>query len=148
MLDRDLAELYSVSTKVLNQAVKRNLKRFPEDFMFKLTAVEKREVVTNCDHLKVLKFSRHLPYAFTEQGVAMLSSVLGSERAIMVNIQIMRAFISLRRIGLTYVELRRKIEAMEKKYDGQFKVVFRALKELLEPSPVEEKRKKIGVHKD
>jgi len=148
MLDRDLAELYSVSTKVLNQAVKRNLKRFPEDFMFKLTAVEKREVVTNCDHLKVLKFSRHLPYAFTEQGVAMLSSVLGSERAIMVNIQIMRAFISLRRIGLTYVELRRKIEAMEKKYDGQFKVVFRALKELLEPSPVEEKRKKIGFHKD
>lgn len=148
MLDRDLAELYCVSTKVLNQAVKRNLKRFPEDFMFKLTAVEKREVVTNCDHLKVLKFSPQLPYAFTEQGVAMLSSVLGSERAIMVNIQIMRAFINLRRIGLTYVELRHKIDSMEKKYDGQFMVVFRALKELLEPPPVEEKRKKIGFHKD
>jgi hypothetical protein len=86
MLDRDLAELYDVSTKALNQAVKRNLKRFPEDFMFRLTAVEKHEVVTNCDHLKVLKFSPQLPYAFTEQGVAMLSSVLGSERAIMVNI--------------------------------------------------------------
>jgi len=148
MLDRDLAELYDVSTKALNQAVKRNLKRFPEDFMFKLTAVEKHEVVTNCDHLKVLKFSPQLPYAFTEQGVAMLSSVLGSERAIMVNIQIMRAFINLRRIGLTYVELRRKIESMEKKYDGQFRIVFKALKELLEPPRVEEKRKKIGFHKD
>ena len=100
MLDRDLAELYSVSTKVLNQAVKRNLKRFPENFMFKLTTIEKREVVTNCDHLKVLKFSPQLPYTFTEQGVA------------------------------------------------QFKVVFRALKKLLEPPPVEEKRKKIGFHKD
>lgn len=148
MLDRDLAELYSVSTKALNQAVKRNLKRFPEDFMFKLTVVEKHEVVTNCDHLRVLKFSPQLPYAFTEHGVAMLSSVLNSERAIIVNIQIMRAFINLRRIGLTYVELRRKIESMEKKYDGQFKVVFKALKELLEPPQVEEKRKKIGFHKD
>ncbi|MEW6095037.1 MAG: ORF6N domain-containing protein [bacterium] len=95
MLDRDLAELYGVSTKVLNQAVKRNLKRFPEDFMFRLTNAEKYKVVTNCDHLRVLKFSPQLPFAFTEQGVAMLSSVLNSERAIMVNIQIMRAFINL-----------------------------------------------------
>ena len=82
MIDRDLAELYGVETKVLNQAVHRNNARFPEDFMFRLTKSEKSEVVTICDHLKVIKFSRQLPYAFTEQGVAMLSSVLNSERAI------------------------------------------------------------------
>ena len=148
MLDRDLAELYCVSTKVLNQAVKRNSKRFPEDFMFRLTSLEKHEVVTNCDHLKTLKFSPQLPHAFTEQGVAMLSSVLNSERAIMVNIQIIRAFISMRRISLTYVELKRKIEAMEKKYDKQFGVVFQALKKLLEPIPAEGKKRKIGFHKE
>ena len=86
MLDRDLARLYGVTTKGLNQAVKRNIKRFPEDFMFRLTETEKEEVVTNCDHLKPLKFSSQLPYAFTEQGIAMLSGVLHSERAIQVNI--------------------------------------------------------------
>jgi len=112
--------------------------------MFRLTNTEKREVVTNCDHLQVLKFSPQLPYAFTEQGVAMLSSVLNSERAIMVNIQIMRAFIKLQRIGLTYVELKRKIETMEKKYDKQFSIVFQAIKRLLEPPQVEEKKRKIG----
>ena len=85
MLDRDLAKLYGVATKALNQAVKRNIKRFPDDFMFRLIDSEKEELVTNCDHLKNLKFSSQLPYAFTEQGVAMLSSVLNSERAILVN---------------------------------------------------------------
>jgi len=88
ILDRDLSELYGVSTKVLNQAVKRNIKRFPGDFMFQLTELEKDKVVTICDHLISLKFSYQLPYAFTEQGVAMLSSILNSERAIAVNIQI------------------------------------------------------------
>lgn len=86
MLDRDLAELYAVETKVLNQAVKRNIKRFPNDFMFKLTRKEKQEVVTICDHLKILKYSPHLPYVFTEQGITMLSCVLNSQRAIHVNI--------------------------------------------------------------
>src|SRR3989339_979013 len=97
MLDRDLAELYNTETKVLNQAVKRNLERFPTDFMFKLTNLEKNELVTNCDHLKLLKYSYQESYVFTEQGVAMLSSVLRSKKAIEVNIQIFRAFIEMRK---------------------------------------------------
>lgn len=147
MLDSDLAKLYEVPTKVLNQAVKRNLKRFPEDFMFRLTNKEKEELVTNCDHLKSLKFSLQMPYAFTEQGVAMLSSVLNSERAIMVNIQIMRAFVSLKREILTYTALKRKLELMEKKYDVQFKVVFDAIRHLMAPS-LEKTKSRIGFHKD
>ena len=95
ILDLDLAILYGVQTKRLNESVKRNIKRFPEDFMFQLTTSEKAEVVANCDHLKVLKFSHVLPYAFTEQGIAMLSSVLNSDKAIEVNIQIMRTFTKL-----------------------------------------------------
>lgn len=132
MLDSELALLYGVETKVLIQAVKRNKDRFPEDFMFQLTKEEfislRSQIVTSNRGGR-----RYLPYAFTEQGVAMLSSVLNSNRAILVNIQIIRAFVNLRRIGLTYVELKRKIEAMEKKYDIQFKIVFDALKKLLEP---------------
>lgn len=96
MLDRDLAELYGVETKRLNEQVKRNIERFPEDFMFALNKTEKDEVVANCDHLQALKFSPSLPFAFTEQGVAMLSSVLKSQKAVEVNIQIMRAFVSMR----------------------------------------------------
>ncbi len=96
MLDRDLAELYGVETKRLNEQVKRNIERFPEDFMFSLNKTEKDEVVANCDHLQALKFSPTLPFAFTEQGVAMLSSVLKSQKAVEVNIQIMRAFVSMR----------------------------------------------------
>ncbi|MBQ1698764.1 MAG: ORF6N domain-containing protein, partial [Bacteroidales bacterium] len=96
MLDRDLAELYGVETKRLNQAVKRNIERFPKDFMFVISKTEKDEVVANCDHLQALKFSPSLPFAFTEQGVAMLSSVLKSQKAVEVNIQIMRAFVSMR----------------------------------------------------
>jgi len=138
MLDSDLALLYGVETKVLIQAVKRNKARFPEDFMFQLTKEEfislRSQTVTSNRGGR-----RYLPYAFTEQGVAMLSSVLNSNRAILVNIHIMRAFVNLRRIGLTYIGLKRKIEAIEKKYDAQFKIVFDALKKLLEP-PVKEKR--------
>ena len=139
MLDKDLAELYGVATKVLNQAVKRNIRRFPMDFMFQLTKSELLELVTICDRFKSLKHSSSQPHVFTEQGVAMLSSVLNSERAIMVNIQIMRAFTQLRRMLLTNVGLRRKIEEMEKKYDKQFLIVFEAIKELLEPPPVKHK---------
>ena len=140
MIDYDLAKLYGVSTKVLNQSVKRNIKRFPEDFMFKLTKSEKEEVVTNCDHLKALKFSPQLPYSFTEQGVAMLSSVLNSERAIYVNIQIMRTFTKLRALLSTHKDIQRKIEEMEKKYDKQFRVVFDAIRALITPPATTKKR--------
>ena len=144
MLDIDLAELYQVKTKVLNQAVKRNLRRFPKDFMFQLTREEKEEVVTNCDHLSNLRFSRVLPYSFTEQGVAMLSSVLNSERAVNVNIQIMRTFTKLREMIESSKELKLKIEDLEKKYDKQFQIVFDAIKYLIEPE-IKPKRK-IGFY--
>ncbi len=143
MLDTDLALLYGVRTKRLNEQVRRNKKRFPDDFMFQLTPKEKEEVVAICDHLQFLKFSPHLPLAFTEQGVAMLSGVLNSDRAIKVNIQIMRAFIQLKRMLLTNVGLRRKVEEMEKKYDKQFAIVFQAIKQLLEP-PLPKEKKIIG----
>ena len=125
---------------VLNQAVKRNIERFPKDFMFLLT----RQEVMNLKSQFVISswggMRRANPYAFTEQGVAMLSSVLRSRRAVLVNIQIMRAFVNLKRMALTYVELKRKIDIMEKKYDKQFRVVFEALKKLLEPPPRKEKK--------
>ena len=104
MLDRDLAELYGVTTKRMNEQVKRNIKRFPYDFMFQLSEKEKNKVVANCDHLQELKFSHQLPRAFTEQGVAMLSSVLKSERAIQVNIAIMRAFVKMKQVLYTQRE--------------------------------------------
>jgi len=140
------AELYEVPTKVLVQAVKRNINRFPEDFMFQLT---KGEFANLRSQFVTSRWGgrRYFPYAFTEQGVAMLSSVLNSERAILANIQIMRAFVNLRRVALTYVGLKRKIEAMEKKYDTQFKIVFEAIKKLLIPPPTEKKRR-IGFHSE
>jgi len=113
LLDRDLAELYEVSTKVLNQAVKRNERRFPSDFMFRLTKQEKKELVTNCDRFRTLKHSSVLPRAFTEQGVAMLSSALNSDRAIGVNIAIMRAFVKLRVMLASHKDLTRKIAELE-----------------------------------
>ena len=145
ILDRDLANLYGVQTKALNQAVRRNPARFPSDFMFQLSAPEKKKVVTDCDHLRSLKFSPQRPHAFTEQGVAMLSSVLNSERAIRVSIQIMRTFTKLRQLMATHADLRRKIEEMEQKYDRQFVVIFEAIKKLLEPTE-EKPRPKIGFH--
>jgi len=142
MLDEDLAFLYGVETKYLTRQIRRNIKRFPEDFMFRLTKIEflRRQIGTSKRGGR-----RYLPYAFTEQGVAMLSSVLNSERAIQANIQIMRAFVSLKRESLTYVGLKRKIEAMEKKYDVQFSLVFKAIKKLLEPPKAKPKRQ-IGFH--
>ena len=140
MLDTDLAWLYGVETRILNQTVKRNRKRFPEDFMFQLTKSERDEVITICDNLSKLRFSPVLPYVFTEQGIAMLSSVLNSERAINVNIQIMRTFTKLREMIEGNKDLRRKIEEMEKKYDKQFQIVFDAIKRLVEPE-VKLKRK-------
>ncbi len=145
MLDRDLAELYGVETKVLKQAVRRNIKRFPADFMFELTQEEfkglRPQIVTSR-----WGGTRYLPMAFTEQGVAMLSSVLNSDRAIQVNIQIMRAFTQLRRMLSTHADLKRKIESMEKKYDEQFQIVFEAIKQLLEED--EKPKQKIGYVKE
>jgi len=141
MMDTDLAELYQVKTKALKQAVRRNIDRFPNDFMFELTHEEfqnwRSQFVTSS-----WGGTRYFPMAFTEQGVAMLSSVLNSKRAVQVNIQIMRAFTKLRQMLSTHEELKKKIEAMEKKYDENFKIVFEAIRQLLE---IEDKpRKKIG----
>ncbi len=147
MLDRDLAMLYGVETRTLNQAVKRNMKRFPGDFMFQLTAGEMKIwisqfVISNKEKMGL----RRRPYAFTENGVAMLSSVLNSDRAITVNIQIMRTFTKLREMLSTHKKLQQKIEEMEKKYDHQFKIVFDAIKGLIE-SP-QKQRKRIGFLRD
>jgi len=125
MLDRDLAELYGVETKVLKQAVRRNIDRFPADFMFEMTNTEFEDwrsqfVTSKSDKMGL----RYKPMAFTEQGVAMLSSVLRSKRAIQVNIQIMRAFTQFRKMLSTHEDLKRKIESMEKKYDEQFQIVL------------------------
>jgi len=146
MLDRDLAKLYGVPAKVLNQAVKRNIKRFPEDFMFKLSWEEVESSRSQFVTLKQGKNIKYLPYVFTEHGVAMLSSVLNSERAIQVNILIMRAFTKLREILLTHKELSAKIEALEKKYsehDQTIKEIFQAIKQLFEP-PLPKEKKIIG----
>jgi len=151
MLSSDLAELYGVETRALLQAVTRNLDRFPSDFMFQLTWDEVAGL-RSTPHTRlsrsppvILKRGhnpKYLPYAFTEQGVAMLSSVLRSQRAVHVNIEIMRAFVQLRRMLLTHRELSEKLAALEKKYDVQFKVVFDAIRELM--SPPTSKRRRIG----
>jgi hypothetical protein len=143
MLDRDLAELYGVETKVLKQAVRRNIDRFPADFMFEMTNTEFEDwrsqfVTSKRDKIGL----RYKPMAFTEKGVAMLSSVLRSKRAIQVNVQIMRAFSQLRKMLLTHEDLKKKIESMEKKYDEQFQIVFEAIKQLL--SEEDKPKKKIG----
>ena len=139
MLDADLAILYGVSTKRLNEQVKRNRDRFPKDFMFQLTENEKAEVVANCDHLKRLKFSPNLPYAFTEHGAIMLAAILNSPVAVQASIQVVRAFVKLRQMVASNAELARKLHALEKKYDAQFKVVFDAIRQLM--SPPETKKK-------
>jgi len=150
MLDRDLAELYEVETKALNRTVKRNQDRFPDDFMFQLTAQEAKSLRRQNGTSNLESQSgaarpgrggrRYLSYAFTEQGVAMLSSVLKSKRAVQVNIAIMRAFVRLRELLATHKDLARKLAAMEKKYDAQFKVVFDAIRNLMTPTPLPPKR--------
>jgi hypothetical protein len=142
ILDADLAYLYGVETRVLVQAVKRNLERFPPDFMFQLTREEFNLLRSPTVTSRGWGGRRYPPYAFTEQGVAMLSSVLRSPRAIGVNIEIMRAFVRMRRLLASHARLEKKILAMEEKYDGQFAVVFEALKQLM--APPESKRHKIG----
>lgn len=144
MIDFDLAVLYSVQTKQLKRAVSRNIDRFPIDFMFELTKDEYEALRRHFGTLKRGRHSKYLPYAFTEQGVSMLSSVLNSKRAIQVNIAIMRTFTKLRQLIGNHKDLKRKVEEMEKKYDKQFHVVFAALKRLLEEP--EKKKKPIGFH--
>ena len=142
MLDADLAVLYGVTTKRLNEQVKRNRDRFPEDFMFQLTEKEKAEVVAICDHLQKLKFSSNLPYAFTEHGAIMLATVLNSPIAVEASIQVVRVFVSLRKMLASNAELSRKLAALEKKYDYQFKIVFDAIRQLM--ATPEPREKKIG----
>jgi hypothetical protein len=142
LLDSHLAELYEVDIKVLNQAVKRNIGRFPADFMFQLTIEEADSLRSQIVTLKSGRghHRKYLPYVFTEQGVAMLSSVLHSDRAIHVNIAIMRAFVRLRQMLTTNVALARQLAALERKYDAQFKVVFDAIRELMTPPGPKKKR--------
>jgi hypothetical protein len=145
LLDKDLASLYGVETKRLLEAVKRNLQRFPEDFMFQLNKEESDLLRSQFATSKSRGGRRYAPYAFTEQGVAMLSSVLRSPRAVAVNIEIMRAFVRLRYMLSSHADLARKVESLEKKYDGQFKVVFDALRQLMQPPPAKPKHP-IGFH--
>ncbi|MGZ9148870.1 MAG: ORF6N domain-containing protein [Candidatus Deferrimicrobiaceae bacterium] len=141
MLDADLAELYGVPTYRLNEAVKRNSTRFPDDFMFRMTAEEYISLISQIAISKSGRGGRRkMPYAFTEQGVAMLSSVLNSERAIQVNIAIMRAFVRMRRMLVSHEELARKVEALEKKYDSRFRMVFDAIRALMEPPKTPRRR--------
>lgn len=145
MLDKDLAVLYGVETFNLNKAVKRNLDRFPADFMFQLNNEEFKNLIF---HFGISSWggTRKLPYAFTENGVAMLSSVLKSKRAVHVNIQIMRTFTKIREFLATHQELQKKMDEMEKKYDNKFKIVFEVIKQLL--TPPETKKRKIGFGRE
>jgi len=145
MLDIHLAELYEVETKVLKQAVRRNIGRFPSDFMFEISLPEYSKLRSQFVTLD-WKSIKYAPFAFTEQGVAMLSSVLRSDQAIKVNIEIMRAFVSIRRLALNYGELSERIDSLESKFDDQFSEVFKALRYLIEPPQKE--RRKIGYLTD
>ena len=147
MLDRALASLYAVTTKVFNQAVKRHRERFPPDFMFQLT-MEEAQALRSRSQSVTLKRGQNIkyrPYVFTEHGILMISSVLSSERAVQVNIEIMRTFVRLRLLLASNAELAKKLEELELKYDHQFKVVFDAIRQLM--TPPEPKRKQIGFTK-
>lgn len=148
IIDADLALMFDVPTKVLNQAVKRNIERFPEDFMFQLTKDEKEEVVTNCDHLRQLKYSPSLPYAFTEHGAIMAANVLNSQKAIITSVYIVRAFVRLREMLLAHKELAHKLVELESridKHDRAIVTLITAIKELMEPPPVKP-RGRIGFN--
>jgi hypothetical protein len=149
MLDNDLATLYGVSTKRLNEQVRRNLKRFPPDFMIRLTLDEAAEIIRSRSQFATLKRGQNIkyaPYAFTEHGAVMLASVLNSPTAIDASIQVVRVFIRLREMLATHKELAQKLEQLEKKYDAQFRVVFDAIRKLMEPPSVS--RRRIGFHSD
>jgi len=145
LLDYDLASLYGVETRALKQAVRRNRERFPEDFMFTLSREETDALVSQSVIPGLGKLGGAAPYAFTEQGVAMLSSVLRSPRAVQVNIAVMRAFVRLRQLLLSNADLARKLAELEQKYDAQFKVVFEAIRQLMTP-PAPKPKREIGFH--
>ncbi len=150
IVDADLAEFYGVPTKRLNEQVKRNKDRFPDDFIFQLSAEEKTEVVANCDHLSKLKYSSSLPYVFTEHGAIMAASVLNSPRAVEVSVFIVRAFVKLRRMIAENKELSRRIVQIERhlaEHDNQIMELVQAIKQLLKPDPLPKKRR-IGFHSD
>ena|SRR5688572_6580735 len=147
LLDAYLAVLYGVSTKRLNQQVKRNLARFPADFLFQLTRPERDEVVANCDHLSKLRFSSSMPYAFTEHGALMAASVLNTRRAVEMSIYVVRAFVGLREALGTHSKLERRLIELERKCDRHFKVVFDAIRELMRP-PEPAQRRRIGFVRD
>ena len=143
MLDRDLAELFGVKTRHLNRQMKRNIRRFPEEFMFQLTKKERDELVPIWHQFKKMKHSYALPYAFTEHGVAMLASVLHSDRAIKMSIIIIKTFVKLRQILATHKELAYKLRELENrvgKHDSDIQAIFQAIKQLLEPPPAKEKK--------
>ncbi len=147
VLASDLAALYGVSTKALNQAVKRNIDRFPRDFMFQLSADEKQEVVTNCDHLSKLRFSPTLPYVFTEHGVVMAASVLNPPRAVEVSVFVVRAFVKLRQLVLAHKDLAGKLDQLERKvgsHDAAIKQLVAAIRQLMAPPVLPKNR--IGFH--
>lgn len=144
IIDSDLAEFYNVPTKRLNEQIKRNKKRFPDDFMFQLTDNEKSEVVANCDHLTKLKYSKALPYAFTEHGAIMAASVLNSTRAVEVSVFIVRAFVKLRKAIAAHKELANKIAQLERRltdHDEQIIALVHAIKQLMNPEPPPKKRR-------
>jgi len=145
MVDRDLAELYGVETKHLNRQVKRNIQRFPDEFMLQLTIEERNQLVTICHRFKTMKHSSSLPYVFTEHGVAMLASVLKSDRAVKISINIIKAFVKLREMLSTHKELAHKLAQLERKiekHDDEIKLIFDAIRQLM--TPPEPKMKKIG----
>ncbi|MEA1948552.1 MAG: ORF6N domain-containing protein [Thermodesulfobacteriota bacterium] len=145
IIDADLAELYGVTTKRLNEQARRNRSRFPEDFIFQLTTEEKSEVVANCDHLSKLKFSKTLPYTFTEHGAIMAASILNAPRAIEASIFVVRAFVKLREMLATHKELAQKLLEMEQRLEGHdehIQTIFNAIRQLM--TPTESPRKKIG----
>jgi hypothetical protein len=149
MLDSDLADLYGVPTKALNQAVKRNSDRFPGDFMFQLDREEKAKVIAHCDHLRGLRFSPSLPYAFTEHGALMLASVLNSRRAVEVSVFVVRAFVRMREMLASHRELARRLAGIEgrvKGHDEQIRSLVNAIRHLREPAEVKPKR--IGFSPD
>jgi len=148
ILDADLAGLYGTTTKAFNQAIKRNADRFPADFRFRLTAAEKQDVVTNCDHLARLKFSPTLPFAFTEHGALMAASVLNTPRAIDVSVYVIRAFVGLRELVSTHRQLAGKLAALEQRvagHDEQIRSLVAAMRQLMEP-PATGRQRQIGFH--
>lgn len=146
IIDADLAAIYGTTTKRLNQAVRRNKDRFPDDFMFQLTEDEKSEVVTNCDHLAKLKYSPHLPYAFTEHGALMAASVLNTERAIQVSVFVVRVFVRLRELVATHKELANKLKELEQRVGAHDKAIIelvQTIKQLMKP-PAPKPKRRIG----